>query len=104
MEKNEISIHEVRIVCAIFGNASKWLTNKEITQKAGDVSERTVRAHTLKLVKLGILDQAEVFPAHRYRWSDKSEKRNASYFLRLKSAADVFGMNLSPHAAVKGAG
>lgn len=92
MEKNEISIHEVKIACAARANSTEWLTNKQIAQKIDGVSERTVRAHTMKLVTLGILDQAEVFPAHRYRWAEKSGKRNASYLLRLRGAAEVFGM------------
>jgi hypothetical protein len=27
--------------------------------------------------RLGLVDLAEVFPAHRYRWSEKAAKRNA---------------------------
>ena len=65
------------------------MTNKEIAEKA-HVAVRTARAHTFKLVKLGLVDMAEVFPAHRFRWSQKSEKRNAAYSLRLQNATEVF--------------
>lgn len=90
MEKSEISIHEIK-VCDALKKSGNWMTNKEIAKQA-EISDRTVRAHTLKLVKLGLLDQAEVFPAHRYRWSEKAEKRNAGYWVRLKMAANVFNM------------
>ena len=90
MERNEISIHEVRIFLFLKKNLEKWITNKQISEGT-KVSERTVRAHTLKLVKMGILNQAEVFPAHRFRYSDKADKRNRGYFERLTSACEVFG-------------
>ena len=51
---------------------------------------RTVRLHTMRFVKLGMLDQAEVFPAYRYRWSKKSDRRNMAYSQRLEQAASVF--------------
>jgi predicted ArsR family transcriptional regulator len=71
-----------------------WLTGAEIAKKSG-VVPRTVRAHLLKLVNLGLLDVAEVFPAHRYRISEKAEKRNASYIKRLDAAAEVFGLSVA---------
>lgn len=90
MEKGEISIHQVRIVDFVRENGS-WVTAKEIAAGA-EVAERTARHHALSLVNLGIFDQAEVFPAHRYKYSDKAEKRNKAYCLRLESARSVFGM------------
>jgi DNA-binding transcriptional ArsR family regulator len=92
MEKNEISIHELKVVNALRFNPDRWLGNRDITKMIGSISERTVRAHTLKLVKLGLLDQAEVFPSHRYKWSDKARKRNAAYVTRIDKAAEVFGI------------
>ncbi len=92
MERNEISLHEVKIYNALRANKERWLTNSEVAGIVKDVALRTVRAHTLKLVKLGLIDQAEVFPAHRYRWSEKGEKRNMAYALRLEAACGVFGI------------
>lgn len=92
MERNEISIHEVKIYNALKTNQDKWLTNADIEGMIEGVSRRTVRAHTLKLVQLGLLDQAEVFPAHRYKWSGKGAKRNTAYSIRLEKAAEVFGL------------
>jgi hypothetical protein len=91
MEKNEISLQEVKVYMALVEARGKWLTNAEICKQADGVSQRTVRAVTLKFTKLNLLDLAEVFPAHRYRWPDKAAKRNASYVLRLQQAAEVFG-------------
>ena len=95
METNEISLHEVRVYLALIENGDRWVTNKDIAAKTADVAERTVRAHVLKLARLGLLDQAEVFPSHRYRWSKKAKSRNAGYELRLRTAAEVFGLPLT---------
>lgn len=90
METNEISIHEAVIYSSLRGSA-KWMTNREIAKAtARPVAERTVRHHTRRLVALGLLDLAEVFPAHRYRVSEMADKRNAAYVNRLKAACEVF--------------
>lgn len=90
MERNEISVHEVRVYVALKA-AGGWLTNTEIAE-AAKVAARTARAHTLKLVRLGVLDLAEVFPAHRYRLAELAKKRNTAYVQRLESARAVFGL------------
>lgn len=91
-ERNEISIHEVKVYLALRSRRDQWMSNGEIAHLLDGVAPRTVRAHTSKLVQAGIIDQAEVFPAHRYRWSDKAERRNTGYALRLQRAAEVFGL------------
>jgi hypothetical protein len=68
-----------------------YVCAKEIAEKSG-VAQRTARAHALKLVNLGIFDQAEVFPAHRYRLAETADKRNKGYALRLEQAMSVFGL------------
>jgi len=90
MERNEISVHEVRVVQAL-KTFKGWVTNKEIGQHIKGIAPRTVRAHTDKLVKLGLAEMAEVFPGHRYRWSAKGEKRNRAYLLRLERAEEALG-------------
>lgn len=90
MEKNEISLHQLRIF-EFVKEHSGWLTARDIAKGSG-VAERTARHHATQLVQLGIFDSAEVFPAHRYRLSDKADKRNKSYILRLERARDVFGL------------
>jgi len=91
LERTAVSTHEVAVYLAFSANPDKWMSNKDVGEIVKGVKPRTVRAHTLKLVKLGLLDQAEVFPARRYRWSVMADKRNIGYARRLKQAAEVFG-------------
>jgi hypothetical protein len=97
-----ISRHEARVYCAL-KCAQGWLTNDDIQQAVGDIASQTVRAHTLKLFNLGLIDRAEVSPPHRLRWSEKGEKQNPAYAKRLTSAAEIFGMPATPQRAVKAA-
>jgi hypothetical protein len=90
-ERNEVSIQEVQVYHAL-ATHKQWLTNKEIAKLSGVASERTVRFQTRKLVQLGLIDIAEVFPGHRFKWSEKGEKRNQAYALRLQKAGEVFGV------------
>ena len=96
MESNEISVHEVRIWLAL--ECGKWMTNSELA-KAARVAERTATNHTRRLVSLGLLDMAELFPGHRFRISDKADKRNSGYFRRLQRAKGVFGLSSVEGAA-----
>lgn len=94
MERSEISRHEVEVYNVLLNAPdTAWLSNAEIAEQAKAVSPRTVRMHTRRFARLGLLDVAEVFPAHRYRLSSKAEKRNQSYVVRLQAAMDVFGLN-----------
>lgn len=90
MEGNEISEHQARIY-AFLKSAQGWVTAKDI-EKGANVGGRTARLHALNLVRLLIVDQAEVFPGHRYRLSSMAAKRNQTYVKRLEEALDVFGM------------
>lgn len=91
MERNEVSLHEVRLYRAVMSANGQWLTSRALAEAAG-IADRTARAHTQKLVNLGILDVAEVFPGHRFRLSEKAGKRNQAYIRRLDRAAEVFGL------------
>lgn len=91
MEKNEVSIHEAKLFLVLRGGGTGWITSRDAA-KASGISERTARAHLLKLAKMGLVDQAEVFPAHRYRLAAKADKRNGGYVRRLESACEVFGL------------
>ena len=88
MESNEISHHQVRLYDYLRANP-QWHTGKSISEGAG-LNNRTVRAHVLKFVKLGLVDQLELYPGHRYRWSEIAEKRNKAMFQRLEQASQVF--------------
>jgi len=91
MEKADVSLHEVRVFQLLRANPKRWFTNVEIANEA-QVARRTARLHTLRFVKLGLLDLAQVFPGHRYRWAQKSSNRNAAYVLRLEKAMEAFGV------------
>ena len=88
-EHAEISLHQIKVYRYLLDTGS-WLSNRDIATATG-VAARTVRQHTLRLVHLGICDQAEVFPGHRYRYSDQAPQRNKAYLLRLQEADRVFG-------------
>lgn len=88
MERNEISAHEVA-VWTVLVNASTWLTSAEIAEQAS-VAPRTARAHALKLVRANLVDQAELFPGHRYRIAPSAAQRNRGYYDRLTRATEIF--------------
>jgi len=88
METNEISAHLCRVYVSV-KSANCWMTAKDIAQ-AAKVADRTARSHALRLVNLGVFDQAEVFPAHRYKISEKASKRNKAIILRLEAAHEIF--------------
>lgn len=94
MERNEISRHEVEVTRVLAASRDRWLSNADIHSQAEGVAPRTVRHLTKKLVGLGIVDQAEVFPGHRFRLSGHAKQRNRGYLDRLKTTADVFGSPL----------
>lgn len=89
MEKNEISIQEVLTFKAL--STGSWMTNQEIAAET-KVPVRTVRSKTKKFVDLGLCDQAEIFPAHRYRLSEKASARNKAYLQRLLNAKEILGL------------
>lgn len=70
----------------------KWINNQQIAEKTG-VAKRTVSAHTLHLADAGIINQAEVFPAHQFQISEVGNKRNKAFFERLEKAAEIFSQN-----------
>lgn len=91
MERNEISRHEVLVYLALADGG--WMTNRQIAERVSGVAPRTVRAHTLKLVQLGLVEQAEIFPGHHYRLSDHAAQRNRGYFDRLERAIEILGLS-----------
>lgn len=93
MERSEVSRHEVAVFRAML-QASGWVSSKDIAS-AAQVAPRTARSHALKLVRLGVADQADVFPGHRYRLSDHAGQRNRGYVDRLRRAAEALGVQLT---------
>ncbi len=76
---------------AFLAQPKTWLTNKDV-EAVAKVSDRTVRLHTKRMAEIGIIDQAEVFPGHRYRFAAKGAKRDLAYVTRLEKAMEVFGV------------
>lgn len=88
-ETAAVSEHMLRVF--LFVEKQKgWVTAAEVASGAS-VESRTARSHCLRLVKLGLFDQAEVFPAHRYRMSSMATKRNRAMVQRLREAQKVIG-------------
>jgi len=90
METNEVSIHQVKIYDFVRVHGG-WVTTKDIASGCA-VARRTAHAHAHKFVHLGIFDQAEVFPEHRYRLSSQAQNRNKAIILRLDAAREIFGL------------
>lgn len=88
METNEVSLHQAKVFKSVTSN---WVTASDVANKTG-VAQRTARHHCKILSDAGIFDQAEVFPAHRYRLSDKAGKRDKAFFNRLTTACEIFGL------------
>lgn len=89
-EKSEVSLHLVKVWNYLKSKGGKWTTNADITE-AVKFSPRTVRMHTLYLVRAGLVDQVEVFPGHRYKSADSPDKRNKTFYDRLEQASEVLG-------------
>jgi hypothetical protein len=90
MESNEISLHQAKVFRFV-KSQQNWVTAKDIAM-ATEIAGRTARLHCLKLVQLGIFDQVEVFPAHRYQFSKFAGKRNKAYLQRLEQACAIFSI------------
>lgn len=89
MEATKISLHLLKVFEAAKAN-KRWLTAKELASLS-NVAHRTARAHAHQLVLLGLFDLAEVFPAHRYRFSELADKHNRAMLNRLEMARETFG-------------
>ena len=85
-----MSIQQVRIFRYI-QQAQGWVTARDIA-KGADVAERTARSHAFRLVRMGILDEARVFPGHRYRLADKTDQQNSDYLQQLEETCKVFDL------------
>jgi len=87
METIEISEHQVKLFNFLV-SCKGWCTAVEAAEST-KVAKRTARAHLIKFVRAGIVDQAELWPGHRYRLSGLAEKRNKALIQRLKQASEI---------------
>jgi predicted transcriptional regulator of viral defense system len=88
-ERRTVSLHEVKVWLALRGKPGQWLTNDEIAKESG-VRVRTARQYTLRLVKQGLLERAETFPAYRFRLASKVEP--SAYQQRIEAVIEAFGL------------
>lgn len=85
-----VSRHEVLVFRFFEASPSTWFSNREVAAQIDGVTYRTVRAHTLKLRRLGVLDEMATFPGYRYRLAPKARQQNRAYVDRLREAATVW--------------
>lgn len=85
---NEVSPHEVRVFRAL--NAVTWATSQEVSTRA-DVAPRTARKHLTRLVQAGLVEEARVFPGHRFRLTAAATE-GTDYTDRLAAAEDAMGI------------
>lgn len=90
-ETNEISIQQARAFRFLQDAKGRWVTSRELAVGAR-VAPRSARMYVRLFVDVGIADQAELFPGHRYRLSVKAAKRNTGYLQRIEAACAVFGI------------
>ena len=92
MENKEVSVHEAKAYNFI-KQQTGWVTHGQIAEGAG-IAERTARAYTVKWGRLGVIEQAAVFPGHRYKLADKAA--NNSYVRRLETVCQILGIGCEP--------
>jgi DNA-binding IclR family transcriptional regulator len=83
----QISAHQIRIFDFV-STADCWVTSGEIAERAA-VSQRTARALARKLVRLGVFQQAAVFPGHRYRLAVQPAR---DHLERIKAARQALNI------------
>lgn len=90
METSEISVHQIAVYDFV-KSAGRWVSMKDIISGTG-VKRETVGNHCRRFVKLGIFDQAEVWPGHRFRFAELAEKRNPAIIARVFAARNALNM------------
>jgi hypothetical protein len=81
-------MHQIRVFRFV-RDCGKWVSSTDIA-KGAEVSPRAARHLARTLTELGIFDQIEVYPGHRYRFSDQAETLNGAYMIRLRNAEEAF--------------
>lgn len=89
METNEISMHEATVYLVFSSHPDRWFSNKQITEMT-NLHPKCVAAHTLRMLRNGVLERAEVYPGHRHKFL--GTKNNPMYHQRVRKAAIVLGL------------
>jgi hypothetical protein len=88
---DRISAHEVRLLLVFRQQPGSWLANGEVA-RAAEISSRTARLHTSRLVELGVLDVERVHPASKFRLAKRPGEAGRAYLQRWEKAREVFGL------------
>lgn len=86
---DRISLHEVRLLLVFQKQPDLWLSNAEAAEVA-DISPRTARLHTSRLIELGVLDVQRLFPASKFRLGQRPSEAGRAYLDRWQQAREVF--------------
>jgi hypothetical protein len=89
MATDLISPHEVRLLLVFRQRAGDWLTNNAVA-KAAEISPRTARAHTDRLVRLGVLEEQQVYPGPVFRLAGEPGEEAQGYLQRAEKAREIF--------------
>jgi DNA-binding IclR family transcriptional regulator len=75
-------------VWGLLHDTKDTLTNTEIATQTG-IAARTARAHTLRLLRQGLLVQHKTFPEHLYQLAPDADKRNPAMYKHLQYLRSV---------------
>lgn len=87
---DRISIHEVRLLLVFRKQPDRWISNGEVAEEA-EISPRTARLHTSRLLELGVLEVQRLFPTSKFRLAKEPSEAGQAYLDRWQQAREVFG-------------
>lgn len=90
----KVSPQFLLVATTLQSRPNEWLTSADIAKRSENLAERTVRAHTKKLVEMGLLEVGATFPSYHYRWSEKGATQHAEYVRQIETAKEIFGKYL----------
>ena len=85
------SRHEVAVFLLCQSSPRDWFTNRDVATIT-HIGYRTARAHTARLVRLGVVEQQKLFPGYRFRLTAKLSASARAYVAELREAAQVYGL------------
>ena len=92
-----ISLHEVKLLLVFKNRPDCWFDNAQVAE-AAQISPRTARLHTSRLVELGVLDVERVFPASKFKLSGNPPEAGATYLTRWEKARVALGLGAAVEA------
>lgn len=95
MGSKKISRHEVEVFHLLRLDREKWYSVQDLAAalKEKNIADRTVRLHVSRFAQAGLLEIAEIFPAKRYRLSEKGG--DAGFRSKLEQTAAILGLHVN---------